>query len=130
MKKLKKKTKELVLTNTRRYWKTINSGDHKKRMRCLTENHIELFPEIDSHYCRRRTPPPPHYYTPIARIPQTGEYISRKTLRSLRPEIGEFAGKAGQRKTGQKPSRAWAKCGPPSLYHLQFSNFKHFKNGH
>ena len=22
-----------------------------KRMRCLIENHIELFPEIDSHYC-------------------------------------------------------------------------------
>ena len=62
-------------------------------------------------------------------------YISRKTLRSLRPEIGEFAGRAGedravedragedmaghgrtwqgrgtyQKRTEQKQSRAWAK---------------------
>ena len=56
--------------------------------------------------------------------------ISRKTLRSLRPEIGEFAGRAGedravedragedmagqgrgtyQKRTEQKQSRAWAK---------------------
>ena len=26
-----------------------------KQMRCLIENHIELFPVIDSHYCRRRS---------------------------------------------------------------------------
>ena len=52
-------------------------------------------------------------------------YISRKTLRSLRPEIGEFASRAGedragedmagqgrgtdQKRTEQKQSRAWAK---------------------
>ena len=57
-------------------------------------------------------------------------YISRKTLRSLRPEIGEFAGRAGEHRavedrggedmagqgrgtyqkwTEQKQSRAWAK---------------------
>ena len=52
-------------------------------------------------------------------------YISRKTLRSLRPEVGEFASRAGedsagedmagqgrgtdQKQTEQKKSRAWGK---------------------
>ena len=42
-------------------------------------------------------------------------YISRKTLRSLRPEIGEFAGRAGEDRAGQgdisKADRAKAEQG-------------------
>ena len=33
--------------------------------------------------------------------PLVSIYISRKTLRSLRPEIGEFAGRAGEDRVGE-----------------------------